>query len=183
MCLGWCLAGAWDLLCGLWFGEGEAEYSSSDRKLVFHVHSAVRGSTRIPSPRMWWEGLPSGITYTSIFDPTYRFPASLMTNFYMIFSPLIVWLAINNFVWVLFPFCSFPVLQFLSRLLSNRCLLVPPHFGWVVLCPTTAEPCGTSSTCTWGSALGLSHSDNQPYSISVRSEIKRKVKNPKAFLA
>lgn len=41
-----------DLLWRLWFGEREAEYSSSDRKLVFHRLSAVMGSTFIESPGM-----------------------------------------------------------------------------------------------------------------------------------
>lgn len=156
----------------VWFVEREAEYSSSDRKLVLHLHSAVMGSTCI---QIGYDGREQ---CTTLFWPHLSHPT--FPHDYYIFSSYCL-ISHQQFCCVFFPFCSFPVLQFLSRLLSNRCLLVPPHFGWVVLCPTTAVPCGTSSTWTWGSALNLSCSENQTYSVSIRNQ--RKVKNHKAFLA
>lgn len=76
-------------------------------------------------------GFPNGIMYTSILTTLNHFPASLMTSFYMIFSPLIVGLVINNLV----AFCSLFALSLLFSFslgffLIDVCLYRHIAGGW-----------------------------------------------------
>lgn len=128
------------------------------------MHLALMGTTCIRSPRKRWERFPNGITYTSILATLINSQLPSQPIFIWYFLLLIVGLLAYKFVWVLFPFCLSLVFSSSLDFFPTRLFcLYSPHFWQVVLCPTTAEPHGSSSTRTRGFDLGLSCSGNVSY--------------------